>query len=170
MFNPPFPEEFFDIIFSIGVLMHTGNAKLATKSLVNHLKKEGIITVHMYHKGNLIYEFNDFWIRKYTTKLSIEQLISYTQKMRTLAKVLDRLKLLRYVNVFMRLENHPHCIFDWYSAPIATHHTYKEVYEWFDELGLEVIRDNSISNRYFFKKLIRKIHPLISLTVSGVKV
>ena len=170
LFNLPFSEEFFDIIFSIGVLMHTGNAKSATKSLTDHLKKDGIITVHMYHKGNIIYEFNDFWIRKYTTKLSIEQLISFTRKMHAIAKALDRLKLLMYINAFIRLENHPHCIFDWYSAPLATHHTYREVYEWFDEFGLKVIKDNNIADQSLsFKKLMRKVYPTGSLTVSGVK-
>lgn len=170
LFNLPFPEESFDVIFSIGVLMHTGNAKLATKSLTDHLKKDGIITVHMYHKGNIIYEFNDFWIRKYTTKLSIEQLISFTRKMHAIAKVLGGLKLLRYINAFIRLENHPHCIFDWYSAPVATHHNYKEVYEWFDEFGLQVIKDNKVGGGSLLRKLMRKLYPPGSLTVSGVRV
>lgn len=169
IFNLPFPEESFDLIFSIGVLMHTGNAKLATKSLTDHLKKGGIITVHVYHSGNPIYEFNDFWIRKYTTKLSIKQLISFTRKIHAIAKILNRLKLLTFVNSFIRLEDHPHCIFDWYSAPIATHHTYKEVYEWFDEFGLKIIKDNNIAVQSLFKRLIKKIYPLNSLTISGVK-
>jgi SAM-dependent methyltransferase/uncharacterized protein YbaR (Trm112 family) len=167
IFSLPFPEQTFDIIFSIGVLMHTGNAKLATKSLVNHVKKDGIITVHMYHKGNPIYEFNDFMIRKVTTKLSIGRLISFTKMISKLAKFLNSLDLLKIINVFIRLENHPHCIFDWYSAPVATHHTYEEVYTWFDEFGLKVIKDNNTNSHFCLKRIIS---PPLSLTVSGMKV
>ena len=32
-------------------------------------------------------------------------------------------------------------MFDWYSAPIATHHTYKELKEWFKDNNFEVLDD-----------------------------
>jgi hypothetical protein len=34
-------------------------------------------------------------------------------------------------------------MFDWYSAPVASHHTYREVYRWFGEEGLQVEADNN---------------------------
>jgi hypothetical protein len=149
--------------------MHTGNAKLANKSLVYHLKKDGLISVVLYRKGNFLYEFNDFWLRKYTTKLSIEQLISLTKKMHRFAIILDKLKLINHFNAFIFLENHPHCNFDWYSAPIATHHTYQEVYKWFNEFGLKVINDNNFNNHSLIKKLMTKIYPRPALSVLGRK-
>jgi len=167
IFNLPFKKDFFDIIFSIGVLMHTGNAKLATRKLVSHLKKGGTLTVHLYHKGNFIYEINDALIRKITTRLPLKTLCVFTEVMFAIAEYLKKARLLKYVNMFIRLEaGHPHFIFDWYSAPIATHHTYPEVYQWFKEFSLEVVKDNNKDSRNPIK---RWINPPWSLTVKGVK-
>lgn len=140
IFNPPFEDGCFDFIFSIGVLMHTGNAKKATVSLARKLKADGSLTIHLYGKGNLFYEFIDRSLRNRTTKLSISDLQAFTQKAYRLRRLLERLKVARYVTRFVRLDSHPHCIFDWYSAPIATHHTYPEVKDWYDELGLQVVK------------------------------
>ena len=177
IFHLPFKKEIFDVIFSIGVLMHTGNTKLATKSLVEHLKKSGSITVHIYHRGNPVYEFNDFIIRKITTKLSIKNMVNFTNKMFKLSRVLEKLHLLPLINLFIRLETHPHCIFDWYSAPIAAHHTYREVYKWFDEFGLKVVKTKEESRptlrKYIHSRIIKAVNKFIppkALTIRGIKI
>jgi hypothetical protein len=46
--------------------------------------------------------------------------------------------LFQLMNSFIRLEAGHHYIFDWYSAPIATHHTYDEAFGWFRDAGLDV--------------------------------
>lgn len=166
IFNLPFPKQTFDTIFSIGVLMHTGDTRLALKSLVQCLKEGGTISFHVYHMGNPVYEFNDFILRKITTRLSVGQLVRFTRVMFRIANILDKVSILKYVNLFIRLENHPHCIFDWYSAPIATHHTYSEAYEWCNDFGLDVIRDCNTNNRSYLK---RRIAPIGSLTVHAKK-
>ena len=142
IFYPPFISNCFDIIYSIGVLMHTGDAKKATTSLVQKLKNSGSITVHVYGKGNFIYEFFDRKIRERTTKLTIPQLQSFTKRLYKLRRILEKLYLAEFVNLFIKVDFHPHCIFDWYAAPIATHHTYKEVEGWFNELNLHVLATN----------------------------
>jgi len=176
IFKLPFNNESFDIIFSIGVLMHTGNTKLATKSLVQYLKRNGSISIHVYHKGNPFYEINDFMIRKVTTRLSIKNLVYLTNVLYRLSKVLEKLRLLKITNLIFRLEPHPHCIFDWYSAPIATHHRYTEIYRWFDEFGLNMINNNKdfrpILDRYissWAKNISYILFPPTALTVHGIK-
>ena len=47
---------------------------------------------------------------------------------------------MKVIGKFVRLDSHPHCIFDWYAAPAATHHTYDEVREWFEASGLTIDR------------------------------
>ena len=54
IFRLPFPKKTFDAIYSIGVLMHTGNAMKATESLSQTLNNSGKISVHLYGKGNFI--------------------------------------------------------------------------------------------------------------------
>jgi SAM-dependent methyltransferase len=142
IFRLPFAPGAFDVIFSIGVLMHTGEAQLAVQHLRPLLAEGGSLTVHLYGKGNPIYELADRLLRSSTTKRSLAELERFTDRAFRLQRMLARVRLDRVANRFVRLDPHPHCIFDWYSAPIATHHTYPEVRAWFDELGLRVVATN----------------------------
>jgi SAM-dependent methyltransferase/uncharacterized protein YbaR (Trm112 family) len=143
IFRLPFASATFDAAFSIGVLMHTGNAKRATTSLASLVRPGGTLTVHLYGKGNFIYEAVDRALRKWTTRLSVESLMKVTRRFYAVHQRLERRRLAFFVNRFVRIGSHPHIIFDWYAAPIATHHTYREVFGWFKELGLPVDRSNA---------------------------
>jgi SAM-dependent methyltransferase/uncharacterized protein YbaR (Trm112 family) len=170
IFNLPFANGIFDVIFSIGVLMHTGDAHKATACLSQKLKPEGSLTVHMYGKGNPIYEFVDRILRDKTTRMSIPDLQVLTAKAFRLRQWLDRYRLANMVNRFIRLGPHPHIIFDWYAAPIATHHTYTETKEWFAQLDLAVTSTNEEKTKpHVLKRLLR---PLVggqpTVTVKGV--
>jgi SAM-dependent methyltransferase len=142
IFRLPFARETFDRVFSIGVLMHTGDARKATESLAGRLKPGGSVTVHLYGKGNAVYEYVDRALRRRTVRLSIDELSDFTRRAWRVTRFLERLRLLPLVDCFIRLDPHPHCIFDWYSAPIATHHTYPEVEAWFAAMGMRVVQTN----------------------------
>jgi len=137
--QPPFALGTFDIVFSIGVLMHTGDARKATRNLARMVAPGGVFSINVYGTGNPVYELNDRVIRRFTTKMDLESLCRFTARMARIAGFFDRHHLLNVVNALVRLENHPHCIFDWYSAPAASHHTDREVASWFEECGLEVL-------------------------------
>jgi SAM-dependent methyltransferase/uncharacterized protein YbaR (Trm112 family) len=166
IFNLPFADSIFDVIFSIGVLMHTGDAQRATKALIQALKPGGSLTVHLYGRGNFIYEWVDHTIRRRTTKLSIPELQHLTRRLWTLTRFLQRVHLLGIVSCFVRLDPHPHCIFDWYSAPIATHHTYSEVKDWFRQTGMPVVQTNE--PKRWRSRLLYTIAPP-TITVRGEK-
>ena len=139
IFRPPFPADTFDVVFSIGVLMLTGDARRATLSLARLVAPVGTMSINVYGKGNPVYEFNDRLIRRFTTTMGLPSLHRFAGRMARLADFCDRHHLLNVVNGLIRLENHPHCIFDWYSPASATHHTEDEVADWFAEGGLEVL-------------------------------
>ena len=160
LFKLPFKKSIFDTAFSIGVLMHTGDAYRAFKSIASHIKAEGIFTTHVYHRLNLIWEINDLLLRKITTKMSVESNIKFANFMSELGKLLSKIKLLKVANLFIRVQPTLHHMYDWYSAPIATHHTYNEVKRWYVENNFEILMTNE-SNSYVF--LIRPW----SLTVKG---
>lgn len=156
--NLPLADQTFDIIFSIGVLMHTGDAEKATTVLSRKVKAGGSITVHLYGKGNLLYEIVDASLRRWTTRMAIGDLQRLTRGLYQATRFLQRARLLGIVGRFVRLEPHPHCIFDWYAAPIATHHTYPEVRRWFARLGLPVIATNE--DRSGWRSWLKKaVHP-----------
>jgi len=97
------------------------------------------LTVNLYGSGNPLYELADRLIRRFTTRMDRRALCRFTEKMARAAHFCDRHHLLNIVNAFVRLENHPHCIFDWYSAPVASHHVDREAVAWFKECHLDVL-------------------------------
>ncbi len=165
LFKLPFKENLFDYIFSNGVLMHTGNAKKAFLSLVSKLSDQGVISVHLYHKGNLLYEFNDWWLRVLTTRLPFSVVYHFSRVLAFIARILPKKFVIYGLNAVFRIEAHPHYVFDWYTAPIATHHTYKEVYGWLKEANLHLMADHN-STRYPWR---RWIFPFQFLTVKAKK-
>lgn len=163
LFKLPFKKNIFDTAFSIGVLMHTGDAYRAFKSIVSHIKAGGIFTTHLYHKLNLVWEINDFLLRKITTRMSIENNLKFADFMSKLGRLLFKIRLLNVANLFIRVQPTLHHMYDWYSAPVATHHTYDEVKRWYVENNFENIMTNKSKSYNFF------IKPW-SLTVKGKKV
>ena len=77
LFRLPLKKSAFDFVFSNGVLMHTGNAHKAFLSIASHLKDGGLITAHLYHKGNPFYELNDRWLRAITTRFPLSWAYSF---------------------------------------------------------------------------------------------
>jgi SAM-dependent methyltransferase/uncharacterized protein YbaR (Trm112 family) len=169
IFHPPFAPGTFDVIFSIGVLMHTGDAHLAVRSLRTLLAQDGSLTVHLYGKGNPIYELVDRLVRSWTTRRSLAEVARFTDRAYRLQRGLARLKLDRLVSRFVRLDPHPHCIFDWYSAPIATHHSYPEVRGWFEDLCLRVVATNEPRPAHGLRAMARTVAGSAdTVTVRGI--
>lgn len=164
LFKLPFKEKVFDFIFSNGVLMHTGDAKRAFLSIVPLLTDMGKITVHLYHKGNFIYEIVDGSLRAITTRLPLSVMYQLSKIGAWMASLIPRSFLDRVINYFVRFEPHPHYIFDWYTAPIATHHTYKEVYGWLTETNLHLHHDHNASAYPFIRKWVA---PFLFMTVKA---
>lgn len=135
----PFRDHAFDAVFAIGVLMHTTDPRLALASLARTLAIGGELSVHLYGKGNVFYETADRLIRSVTTRMSLAHLERFTD---LAFRVRGRIggTPFRGLLHLVRLDTHPHCIFDWYAAPVATHHTYDEVEQWLAEHRFTVVR------------------------------
>lgn len=152
LFKLPFKKNIFDTAFSIGVLMHTGDAYRAFKSIASHIKAGGIFTTHVYHKLNPIWEINDFLLRKITTNVSVENNVKFANFMSKLGRLLSKTRLLNAANLFIRAQPTLHHMYDWYSAPIATHHTYDEVKNWHVENNFEILVTNESKQHISFIK------------------
>lgn len=165
LFKPPFRRNTFEMAFSIGVLMHTGDAEKTFKSLSDCVKPRGTISINVYQKQNPLHEFNDRWLRALSIRLRPESLHSLSQLMARIANAAWKVRLLGLVNAFFRLEPYELCIYDWYKAPIATHHTYNEVHRWFEDIQAKQIRDDAGFDR---RDQLRKwIWPRCGLSIRG---
>jgi len=168
LFRLPFADETFQSVFSIGVLMHTGNAKEATYSLSRVVKCDGLLLVHVYGKGRRGYEFLDALIRSITTRLSIQNQMRFANVTASLARRLRkggplRSRIHRWVFSYINLLPTEHHMFDWWSAPIATHHTMDEVLDWFKDKHLQIIRTNPPLNNLLAERNRRMNHAAITV-------
>lgn len=166
IFKTPFRPETFDFVYSISVLMHTGDARGAFASLVPLVKRGGTISVHVYHKGNALYERVDAAIRRRTLRYDKEKLMRFSKRAAFFCSFLPY-KLQIAANLLLRIEPWPMYVFDWYGAPTATHHTYPEVFEWVKENGLDLIDHANRPHRFWWWK--KYIKPPFFLTVRGRK-
>jgi len=107
IFGLPFAPSTFDIVFSIGVLMHTGDARTAFESLVPLVALGGSLSIHVYGKGNPLYETVDRSLRARTTKLAIPTMERFTERAYRLRRLADRVGMARALNRFVRLDSHP---------------------------------------------------------------
>lgn len=140
LFNLPFKDNVIDSCFSNGVLMHTGNMHKAFNEICKKIKIKGIFVTHVYGKLNPIWEFNDWWIRKITTKLSIEKGIKFAEKMAKISRVINKLPYGFHIsNLILRIQPSVHHMFDWYSAPTASHHTYDELNQLYKKNNFTVL-------------------------------
>jgi SAM-dependent methyltransferase len=147
LFNLPFREASFDIVFSIGVIHHTPSTRAAFRAIAPLVKPGGVLAVAVYRDdpGN---RFSDRY-RRYTTALSTPTLHALAQLAGPnyyLLQALERALGTEYaawLKSALRTVEHPSWewrvldTFDWYAPRYQWKHTAAEVCGWFRELGFE---------------------------------
>ncbi len=168
IFEIPYPEETFDLIYSCGVIHHTPNPKRALQSLIKKLSLGGKIGIYIYCKKPFIRELVDREIRKISTKMSYDECMKFSREMTKLGGAFNKIKQPLIIEEDIELLNikkgkynlhkfiYDHflkCWFnpkqdkeyadlvnqDWYHPYYASHHTKEEVAGWFEEAGIRKI-------------------------------
>lgn len=144
VFQLPFREGAFDVIYSIGVLHHTPDCEKALRKLPRLLKPGGEIAVWVYGPPTVWQRSADFY-RRLTTRMPARILhalchvavpLYYLYKVPILGRILQQV---------FPINMHPKAAwrvldtFDWYSPHYQSKHTYPEVYGWFVSEGLTEI-------------------------------
>ncbi|PIU41069.1 MAG: hypothetical protein COS99_06955 [Candidatus Omnitrophica bacterium CG07_land_8_20_14_0_80_42_15] len=169
IFNLPYRDNTFDIIYSLGVIHHTPYPQKAFKALVNKLTPGGLLGVYVYNKKLFLREIADMEIRKYTALMSYEKCLEFSRQMTRLGKSLKQIresviidediKLLGIKKGSYNLQKFVYDHFikcwynpkqdmdyadlvnqDWYHPYYASHHTKEEVAAWFKKSGMKNIK------------------------------
>jgi SAM-dependent methyltransferase len=142
LFNLPFADEVFDLVFSLGVLHHTPDPRRAFASLPRVLKPGGSLSVTVYDAGNKVYVANSRFWRRFTTRLPRRTLhaLSFAAAPLYYLWTLPVIGWLFRTVMFISLERDWRWrvldTFDWYSPRFMSWHTHHEVFGWFKENGL----------------------------------
>ncbi|MBN2406716.1 MAG: methyltransferase domain-containing protein [Elusimicrobia bacterium] len=169
LFGLPFKKEFFDIIYSDGVLHHTGDAVRAFNDLSGYLKPGGIMGIYIYCVKPFLRELADRELREVTTRMSFEECLDFSEKIALLGRSLQRIKeplvidediplmnikkgeydlqkfiydhfVKCYYNDYQGMDMSVITNVDWYHPKYATHHTREEVAGWFETNGFGDIK------------------------------
>jgi SAM-dependent methyltransferase/uncharacterized protein YbaR (Trm112 family) len=161
IYNPPFREQQFDLVYSLGVLHHLPEPQKGFRSLLPLLKESGSINIYLY--WNL--ESEPRWrrgalsvvtaIRRVTTKMphpllkKLSWLIAAGLYVSLVvpAKILDKFDATRDLANRIPLghyHRYPFRVvytdqFDRFSAPIENRYGRAEVFEWLKDANLEEI-------------------------------
>jgi SAM-dependent methyltransferase/uncharacterized protein YbaR (Trm112 family) len=174
--NLPFPAGAFDVVFSIGVLHHTGDTAGAFAGLVKLVKPGGTISIDVYRRQSWLNELVDPVLRRVTTRMDRGRLLAWSHTVSRVITPLDRIRLsrgpsiLRLLNFFARLEPHHHMLFDWYSAPHADRYSPDELAQWFDANGIQLVACNFERSLFSpMQRLRRSLLPDLGMGARGVK-
>jgi ubiquinone/menaquinone biosynthesis C-methylase UbiE/uncharacterized protein YbaR (Trm112 family) len=143
VFALPFRRETFDLIYSIGVLMHTPDTKQAFLSMVPLLKAQGTIAIWVYEDFRGITRWWSDMLRTVTTRMNPRLLHAlcwlavpayYVYRVPTFGKAIFH--FLPPVSKEPYWQDRVLDTFDWYSPRYQWKHTYPEVYAWFQQAQL----------------------------------
>ena len=118
LFRPPFRAEVFDVVFSNGVLHHTGDPRKGFESIARLVKPGGHIVIGLYnHIGRLPTDFRRWLFSAFGDGLSFLD---------------DHMRNTTYNEARKRA-----WFMDQYKNPHESKHSYSEVLEWFEGAGFD---------------------------------
>jgi arsenite methyltransferase len=171
MSHPPFPNDHFDVVVSIGAMHHTDSTVRAFHALARTLKKGGRFLFYVYKKKSPIREFTDDLIRDSIKGLSPEAAWEALYPLTRLGEALGKLNTmvdvpqavptlgipagpidvqrLFYWHIFKcyyrpewTLDEMHHVNFDWFAPQNCHRHTPEEVRRWCARAVFDIEREN----------------------------
>jgi len=133
---PPLQIEKFDIVHSSGVLICTNNSELTFSKIEPCVKRNGKLSVWLYHpRKNLIHNSFNF-VRKFTSKLPIKaQYYLYLFTLFPASYVVKKIKGNKQNPREMMI-----AIMDWFSPEFRWEHTPEEASSWFIKRNYKEIK------------------------------
>lgn len=146
IFNLPFKDNVFDIVYSFGVLHHTPDPRRAFSSLARLLKPKATFSIFVYSSYNKAIMYSSGFWRFFTTRLP-KRLLYYLSYISVPLYFIYKIPVLgqigKMVFVIPMWKSWKWRVldtFDWYSPKYQSKHTHWEVFKWFEENGLKDIR------------------------------
>jgi SAM-dependent methyltransferase len=146
VFELPFKQSSFDLIYSLGVLHHTPDPRRAFGMLPPLLRPGGTIMITLYSANNKAYvAASEFW-RRLTTRLpgpllyKLAHLSIPLYYLWRLPKIGKLFSTLLPISMHRRPEWRVLDTYDWYSPRYQFYYTHPEVFGWFEDEGLGEIK------------------------------
>ncbi len=162
VFKPPFREETFDIVYSIGVLHHTPDARRAFAALQPLVRPGGFFSIFMHGQGNrALYAVNRL-LRGWTAKASYSTTWRFCLLLTAVGRILAKLPFVGPVLylvgrqvVFFSPDQHNN--FDHYSAGFTSFHRKDEIRGWYTGWDDVVVRYAGVASESIYARGARPV-------------
>jgi len=133
---PPLQFEKFDIVHSSGVLICTNNSELTFSRIAPCVKKNGKLSVWLYHPRKDIVHNSFNFLRNYTSKLPIKvQYYLYLFTLFPASYIIKKIKGNKQNPREMMI-----AIMDWFSPEFRWEHTPEEATSWFTKRNFSDVK------------------------------
>ncbi len=136
LFKLPFRTELFDIVYSIGVLHHTPDARGAFHAIQPLVKPGGFFSIFMHGQGNRALYATNRWLRAWTSTASYRTTWNFCLVLTSIAKLLEKIPFVGPVLyiagrqvLFFSPDQHNN--FDHFSAGFTSFHRKEEIRGWY---------------------------------------
>lgn len=139
----PFPEESFDLVFSIGVMHHDKDTRAVFDAVAKMVKPGGRLAVWLYRKNTCPQEVLNNFLRRRTTRWKPEKLEPWCRFGALLGGIPIVKQTLSKVANFSThpvRENRICDTFDWYAPEYQYHHSTSELEGWYKDAGFDDLR------------------------------
>lgn len=165
LFAMPFAPASFDLVYSQGVIHHTYSTREAFRAIARFVRPKGYLFIwvyglddHLVLRGFMGMVTRAHWhvegvLRPLVSRTTGPVRKAFFGVLTALAHPLVRSRVVHKDK--WRWRNTNHGLRDWLSPRYAHRHSYNEVLEWYEELGLEIVDVQSPGayRRLFGKRL-----------------
>ena len=142
IFDDVFKNEYFDVVWTNGVLHHTKDPKKAFDTCIRWLKPQGYVVVGLYNfYGRFRTNFRRIIYKFLGKKIGRKYLEIFDPTLRNLKKSKDSIDA---------------WIQDQYEHPVESSHTFNDVFEWFEKNNIQPICSIPSLKMYDYKHEVFK--------------
>jgi SAM-dependent methyltransferase len=157
LFKLPFRPEIFDIVYSVGVLHHTPDARGAFAAIQPLVKRGGFFSIFVHGQGNRVLYATNRTLRRWTARSSYAATWRFSQALTAIGKVLvsipfagPMLYLMGRQVVYFSPDLHNN--FDHFSAGFTSFHRKDEIRGWYSGWEDVVVRHAGVANESIYAR------------------
>ena len=153
----PFRTDLFDIVYSVGVLHHTPDARGAFRRIQPFVKPGGFFSIFVHGQGNRVLYATNRYLRGWTSQASYQTTWRFSRVLTAGAKLLEQIPFVGPMLYMMGRQvlffsPDQHNNFDHYSAGFTSFHRKEEVCDWYDGWDDVVVRYNGIASESIYAR------------------
>jgi SAM-dependent methyltransferase len=164
LFKLPFRHDIFDVVYSIGVLHHTPDAKGAFERIQPLVRPGGFFSIFIHGQGNrALYAVNRA-LRRWTARASYRTTWNFCLVLTAIGKLLEKIPFVGPVLylvgrqvVFFSPDQHNN--FDHYSAGFTSFHRKEEIRGWYAGWDDVAVRYAGVASESIYARGARPVGP-----------